>query len=185
VQYINDARGSGSYVWYDSQLCETWHICMWDMTRSYVGHDPLILDVTYSYVRHDPLISGTWPIHMLDMTHAHKWHDSFICGTWRIYMWDFRTWCIHMWDMMHSYVGLHASIRGTGLIKVWDMTHSYVGHDSFVCFEERWVCDAMFREIQSETYISFTQKRDLYDSTKETCMTQQKRPVWLDKRNPT
>jgi len=55
--------------------CRAWGgvlIYMYDMTHSYVCHDPVILS-------HDSFMCVPWLIHMCHMTQAHVWHDSFIC----------------------------------------------------------------------------------------------------------
>ena len=79
----------------DSFTSETWLICIWETTHSYVRHDPFVFDITLNLsamalvkrgVRHDWSIHETWLIH--------KWDDKFV--------WD--TWLMRTWDMTHSYV---------------------------------------------------------------------------------
>jgi len=84
--------------------------CTYDMTRSYVWHDPFTRGMTNSHVTplipyhiihvsrpsvsirdmmhwnawHGSLIRVTWLIH--DMTRWYAWHDSLICVTWPIHV---------------------------------------------------------------------------------------------------
>jgi hypothetical protein len=85
---------------YDSFLCVTWLIHMWDMTRficdwvvcgtwlihtcdmTQLHNVTHTTHMTHSYAWHDSFICATWLIHMCDRTHSFVWHDSFICVTW-------------------------------------------------------------------------------------------------------
>ena len=106
----------------------------WDMTHSYVGHDPFmcgtwliqVCGVIHSYNLPEHIdFRWSWLIHTWDMTHLFVGHDSFLYGT-RL---------LHMWIITHSWawLNLHLQSGATWLIHVCDVTHPRLGHDSFMC----------------------------------------------------
>jgi len=101
-------------------ICVTWLIREWDMTHSYVRHDPFISD---SQVRHSQNLYRT-----IEITVA---MHAVTCVIW----------LIHKWDITYSYVNmtylhaLHKTIKNQSrptFRHVCDMSHSHVQHDSFI-----------------------------------------------------
>jgi len=129
---------------------------LWDMTHSFVCTSPRwctwlihMYDMTYSYVWHDPFICVTWPIHTCNMTHTYVWHVPFICVTWPI----------HLCAMSHSYTW-HDSFIWTGRFTLmnecnfahmrhthkWVMSHFCHAHESVTshfCHTHEWVTSWM------------------------------------------
>jgi len=80
-------------MWITSFICGTWHIRMWDMTYSYMGHDSIIW--------------WTWLIHMWDVTEAYVRHDIFIWSSHVPYMnmscLTYECVTSHIWTMLSTY----------------------------------------------------------------------------------
>ena len=85
---MNESCYTCVYMWHDliicvRYVCDTTCLSVWRDLSICVKRFLHTFDMTHSYVRHDPFICVTWRIHAFDwLIHPHVWHDSFI-QNWR------------------------------------------------------------------------------------------------------
>jgi len=121
----------------DSFMCETWVICVRDMS--------------HLCVRNDSFVCVSWLICVCVMTHLCVWHDSFVCVIHASFMCV--TWVIYVCDMSHLCVW-HESF-------VCVVTHDSVPLSPGMC-DRTYVCewhDQCSSNIESRALYFFCQIR--------------------------
>ena len=111
-----------NHLEFDSFVCVTSLICIWDLIYSYAWRG---LFICVTWLVH--MCDMTWLIHMCDTSHQYVRRDSFVCVTWLIHMCDMTH--LH-WVTRFIHMGRHPTRSSvTWLIHMCDLTHSYVWHD--------------------------------------------------------
>jgi len=127
------------FVRYDSFICGTWLIHIWDMTHPYVGHASF-MSVTW-LIHHwgvwwrRTLRCSTWLIYVLGMGNSYVGHDWFTCGTWLIHdscmsivpqmNQSFHT---HEWVTLHIWTSHVTHMNESRHTYEWVTSHTWTSH---------------------------------------------------------
>ena len=161
LSYVCDMTRS-----YVRDITCTWGVCCCTHTSPILSERPYDWDMTHSYVWHDPSIGVKWLRYMYDMTR------SYVRDMTRSYVRDMtRRWGVHccahpspipsgrpwIWDMTHVWFV-------TWLIYRRNMTELYVWHGVSIC--DSFTCVTWLIHLRHDSFICETWLMHMWDMTR-------------------